>query len=66
MPSSGRRAIFVETSDETMLWELRRAALDRRITLRQLINDVLRDWLVEHGYLPQAIEGSPSADGTTH
>lgn len=54
MPASNRRAIFVEASDEAVPWELRRAALDRRVTLRQLINDVLRDWLVQNGYLPPA------------
>jgi hypothetical protein len=45
-----RRVIFVDVLDDDLPWDLRRAALDRRTTLRRLVNQILVEWLQANGY----------------
>ena len=48
--SDVRLGLYIEMPDPDLRWVLRRAALDRRITTRQLVADILRDWLHAAGY----------------
>jgi hypothetical protein len=40
-----RRGLYVDLPDTELRWALRRAALDRRITLRELVLEILTSWL---------------------
>jgi DNA-binding transcriptional ArsR family regulator len=40
-----REALYVELANRDLRWEMRRAAVDRRITVRALVSEILADWL---------------------
>jgi hypothetical protein len=52
-----RRVIFIDAVDEDLPWDLRRAALDHRTTLRGLVNRILTDWLEANDYRQGAPPG---------
>jgi hypothetical protein len=43
-------SLYVELPTPEMRWEIRRAALDSRSTIRELVTGILSAWLTEHGY----------------
>jgi hypothetical protein len=46
--------VYVCLRDVEMRWQLRRAAVERRVTIAVLVYRILRDWLVANGYqIPQ-------------
>jgi hypothetical protein len=45
-----RSALYVSLADGDLLWEIRRAALDKRVSVRALVIRVLSDWLRSQGY----------------
>lgn len=51
MPHLARQGgLYVDLADPEVRWSLRRAALDRRTTARQLVGQILRHWLATAGY----------------
>jgi len=50
-----RLVIFIDALDEELPWDLRRAALDHRTTLRGLVNRILVEWVRANGYRHDAI-----------
>jgi hypothetical protein len=60
MPTSTRQGLYIDLPDGEVRWAIRRAALDRRTTARQLIADILTGWLSESGY-PGPARASGSA-----
>jgi hypothetical protein len=43
--------LYVDLPNREMRWVVRRAALEHRCTIRQLVVEILSGWLAEHGYL---------------
>jgi hypothetical protein len=53
-------ALYVDVPGADFVWQLKRAALDERKTLRSFVCSVLEDWLREHGYTSE-----PGASGAS-
>lgn len=45
-----RAALYIRLPDVELRWALRRAALDRRTDVRELVVEILTAWLAEAGY----------------
>jgi hypothetical protein len=45
-----RSALYVAVPDGELLWTLKHAALDERVTVRKLVSDILVEWLRAKGY----------------
>ena len=59
--------IFIDAIDEELPWDLRRAALDHRTTLKGLVNRILAEWLEANGYRQDAISHPAEPDDSaTH
>jgi hypothetical protein len=39
--------LYVDLPDPELRWALRRAAIDRRLTLRELVLEILTAWLAQ-------------------
>ncbi|MEZ4492458.1 MAG: hypothetical protein R3C29_03985 [Dehalococcoidia bacterium] len=59
MPSK-EEALHISLPREDVKWNMKRAALERRTTVRELAEGILVDWLTENGY-----ESPERADGST-
>jgi hypothetical protein len=45
-----RLGLYVDLPGEELRWQVKRAALDARKTVRALVLSILKEWLTVHGY----------------
>jgi hypothetical protein len=52
-----RAALYVSIPDGEVRWQIKRAALEQRRTVRALVLDILIEWLRRHGYSSPSVPG---------
>ncbi len=56
-----RGGLYVAVRDRDLRWELKRAAVNERTTVRELVLRILSAWLTSHGY-GSAADAVPSEE----
>ena len=58
-----RPGLYVSVPDKELRWELKRAAVNERCTVAELVVRILTDWLQVRGYRTGAASGEAEQRG---